>query len=271
MAKIEIPQAKNPNLLPDVFEKYYKIVKILRENCPWDKEQTNQSLAHLLIEESYELIEAIHTENDKDLTKELGDVLLHIVMHSLIAEERGAFNLIDVINSNSEKMISRHPHIFGDVSVKNETEVTQNWEKIKMKEGQKSVLGGVPKSMPSLLRAERIQHKASRIGFDWDNIDDVWKKVYEEFDEFKAELEQGNQIRSEEEFGDLLFALVNLARFKNIVAEDSLMRTNEKFTRRFQYIEQKAKSLNKSLTEMSLQEMDVFWNEAKTEEKNTSL
>ncbi len=263
MAKIEVPTAENPNSLKDVFERYYKIVQILRKECPWDREQSNESIAPLLIEESYELIESIHKKNDKDFMKELGDVLLHIVMHSIISEEREAFNLIDVINGNAHKMVTRHPHVFGEITAENGDEVTKNWEQIKMKEGQNSVLDGVPQSMPSLLRAERIQHKASRMGFDWDNVEDVWAKVYEEFDEFKVEVEKGDQKASEEEFGDLIFALVNLARYKGIVAEDSLMKTNEKFTRRFQYIERKAKENNRNLQDMTLQEMDVFWDEAK--------
>lgn len=264
MAHTEIPQAENPNSIKDVFERYYKIVEILRKQCPWDKEQTHESLAPLIIEETYELVQGIHNSDTNDIKKELGDVLLHIVMHSIIASETQKFNIIDVLNGNAEKMINRHPHIFGDVEVSGEEEVTKNWEQIKMKEGQKSVLSGVPTAMPALLRADRIQHKASRIGFDWDNIDDVWNKVYEEFNEFKEEVKSKNQNRIEEEFGDLLFALVNLGRYLNIEPEAALMRTNDKFTRRFQYIENKANDLGKKLNDMPLQEMDAIWDEAKS-------
>ncbi len=265
MPNIEIPKLENPESLSDVFIQYYQIVKILRENCPWDKEQTIESIAPLMIEETYEFIEAIHNKKYTDAAKELGDLLLHIVMHSIIAEENGYFNMLDVIKSNAHKMIIRHPHVFADVEIDNESDVTRNWEKIKKtKEGQISVLDGVPKSMPSLLRAERIQHKASRIGFDWNNEKDVWNKVYEELEELKTEIENNDKEKTSNEFGDFIFALVNLSRHLGIVAEDSLMKTNNKFTNRFKYIELKAKELNKDLNSMSLEEMDKLWDEAKS-------
>ena len=263
----EIPKAINQNDLAEQFLALVEIIKILRLKCPWDSKQTNESIAHLLIEETYETIEAIHNKNDKEFSKELGDLLLHIIMHSIMAEEKGAFNLINVITRIQKKLVNRHPHVFGNIEVNGEEDVMTNWEAIKMKEGQDSILQGVPKSLPSLLRAERIQHKASRVGFDWDDKNEVWKKVEEELFELKTELKNGNQEKISEEFGDLLFALVNAARFEKIVPEEALQLTNDKFTKRFQFIENRAKQLNKKLNEMTLKEMDLIWEEAKEFDK----
>lgn len=259
----KIPTADDPKNTLQVFDSFIEIVKLLRRDCPWDREQTNESISHLLIEESYEALDAIQTNDDKEFAKELGDILLHIVMHSVMAEERGAFKLIDVINAISKKMVDRHPHVFGDTVVSGEKEVLENWEKLKVKEGKKSALEGVPQAMPALLRAERIQHKAARVGFDWDKREDVWAKVDEEYDELKVELAKGDKEKTFEEFGDFLFALVNAARFEDIVPESALQYCNRKFTRRFEFVESKAAEQGKKLSEMTLGEMDVFWNLAK--------
>jgi XTP/dITP diphosphohydrolase len=259
------PVPSNPENLADQFINFVEIVKILRKECPWDSKQTNKSIAQLLIEETYEMLEAIEENDDAEFSKELGDVWLHVVMHSVMAEERGAFNLIDVLKKIQHKLVTRHPHVFSDVVVSGEDEVMQNWEAIKMKEGQqKSVLDGVPKAMPALLRAERIQFKASRIGFDWENKNDVWDKVEEEIRELRHELDSGDANKIKQEFGDVIFALVNAARFENIIPEEALQQTNNKFTRRFQYIEHKALELGKSINNMSLEEMDKLWDEAKS-------
>jgi XTP/dITP diphosphohydrolase len=259
------PVPSNPENLADQFINFVEIVKILRKECPWDSKQTNKSIAQLLIEETYEMLEAIEENDDAEFSKELGDVWLHVVMHSVMAEERGAFNLIDVLKKIQHKLVTRHPHVFSDVVVSGEDEVMQNWEAIKMKEGQqKSVLDGVPKAMPALLRAERIQFKASRIGFDWENKNDVWDKVEEEIRELRHELDSGDASKIKQEFGDVIFALVNAARFENIIPEEALQQTNNKFTRRFQYIEHKALELGKSINNMSLEEMDKLWDEAKS-------
>ncbi len=258
------PEPENPDSLSSQFLNFVEIVKILRQKCPWDKKQTNESIAQLLIEETYEMIEAIEEGNDEEFAKELGDVFLHVVMHSVMAEQRGAFNLVDVLKKIQKKLITRHPHVFSDVVVSDEEEVMNNWEAIKMKEqNQKSVLDGVPKSMPALLRAERIQFKASRVGFDWDDKEDVWDKVEEEIGELRYELRNGNNEKAKEEFGDVIFALVNAARFEKIIAEESLQHTNNKFTRRFAYIEEKTNEMGKKLSEMTLGEMDQLWEEAK--------
>ncbi len=260
----KVPQPDDPNNVCDVFGSFVEIVKLLRRDCPWDREQTNESISHLLIEEAYETLVAIQTKNDDEFAKELGDLLLHIVMHAVMAEQRGSFNMIDVINKISEKMVTRHPHVFGDDVVSSEREVLENWERIKMKEGRKSALEGVPIAMPALLRAERIQHKAARVGFDWDNKEDVWAKVDEEYQELKQEIAKGDKEKMNEEFGDFLFALVNAARFEDIVPESSLQMCNQKFTKRFEYIEQKVAESGKKLTDLTLAELDVFWNEAKS-------
>ncbi len=266
----KIPQPKQSDDAISQFEAFVEIVKILRQDCPWDSTQTNHSIAHLLIEEAYEVVDAIYDNDDDELSKELGDLLLHIVLHSIIAEQRGAFSLIDVIKKISAKMIHRHPHVFGDLSVNGIGQVMQNWESLKLQESEngqpKSVLDGVPKNLPALLRAERIQHKASRVGFDWDNPNDVWNKVFEEIAELRNELKNNNKEKADKEFGDLLFALVNAARFEGIVAEEALHLTNNKFTNRFNYIEKTARESGRLLKNMSLEEMDKIWDDAKRTE-----
>mgnify|MGYP006179847049 CR=1 FL=1 len=244
------------------FERLLTIMDELREKCPWDKKQTMQSLRHLTIEETYELTDAI-LENDLNEVKgELGDVMLHLVFYAKIASETNAFNIKDVLNSICDKLIHRHPHIYGDVKVADEEEVKRNWEKLKLKEGKKSVLEGVPKSLPALVKAIRIQDKARGIGFDWDNKDQVWEKVKEEIDELHVEINSDSN-KVEDEFGDVLFSLINYARFLNINPEDALEKTNKKFIKRFQYLETESKKDGKELSEMSLTEMDVYWNKAK--------
>jgi XTP/dITP diphosphohydrolase len=249
------------------FGKLLGIMDELREKCPWDRVQTIDSLRHLTLEETYELSDAIMEKDLDGIKKELGDLMLHIVFYSKIASELKAFTISDVLDSITEKLIRRHPHIYGDVVVKDAGEVRDNWEKIKLTEGRESVLGGVPNSLPALVKAYRIQEKASGVGFDWDHISQVWDKVVEEIHEFKQEVEAAKEDvdkqRLEQEFGDVLFALVNYARFIDINPEDALERTNRKFIRRFQYIEQGARNSGKALHQMSLEEMDVFWNEAK--------
>lgn len=261
-----VPKPNNPTSLTDQFEAYVEIVKILRHDCPWDRRQTNESIAHLLIEECYETIDAIEKGDDDEFAKELGDLLLHVVMHAIMAEQRGSFNMIDVIKKNSTKLVNRHPHVFGEVFVKGEDDVMSNWEAIKMKEGQKSILQGVPKALPALLRAERIQHKASRVGFDWNSKDNVWEKVDEELAELKAEIKAGNQKNKTAEFGDFLFSIVNAARFEDVVPEEALQRTNNKFMRRFQFIEQRVSESGKNMNDMTLEELDAIWDEAKAGE-----
>ncbi len=235
----------------------------LREQCPWDKKQTIQTLRHLTIEETYELGDAI-LENDLDeVKKELGDLLLHIVFYARIGSETNDFDMADVANDICEKLISRHPHIYGDVKVADEEEVKQNWENLKLKEGKKSVLEGVPKSLPAMVKANRIQDKVSGVGFDWEEPHQVFEKLKEELDELQHEVAEENSEKIEQEFGDVLFSLINYARFLKIDPESALERTNKKFIKRFQYLESKAKLLGKTLKEMSLAEMDVYWNEAK--------
>lgn len=250
------------------FIRLLDIMDDLRTQCPWDKKQTLQSLRHLTIEEVFELSEAILSENMQEIKKELGDVLLHIVFYSRIASETGSFDIVDVINELCKKLIRRHPHIYGNVSVSGAEEVTQNWEQIKQAEskGEKSVLAGVPVSLPALLKAMRMQEKARAVGFDWEEKEQVWQKVEEEMKEFQQTYNHQQTFdlaEAEKEFGDLLFSLVNYARFLGINPETALERTNQKFLKRFQYLEQKAKENNRKLSEMSLAEMDVFWNEAK--------
>ena len=252
------------------FGKLLDIMDELRAKCPWDRVQTLESLRHLTLEETYELSDSIMEKDLDGIKKELGDLMLHIVFYSKIASEMEAFGIIDVLDSITEKLIRRHPHIYGDVVVKDAGEVRDNWEKIKLTEGRKSVLGGVPNSLPALVKAYRIQEKASGVGFDWDRISQVWDKVVEELHEFKHEVEaaeeDSDKERLELEFGDLLFALVNYARFIGINPEDALEKTNRKFIRRFQYVEQGAEKSGKALHQMSLEEMDAFWNEAKHSE-----
>ena len=245
------------------FERLLNIMDDLRAKCPWDRKQTMQTLRHLTIEETYELGDAILDNDLQEIKKELGDVLLHIVFYSKIGSETNSFDIADVCNEICEKLINRHPHIYGDVKVENEEEVKQNWEKLKLKEGKKSVLEGVPKSLPALVKASRIQDKVKGVGFDWEEPEQVWEKVQEELQELRDEIETGNQEKMEAEFGDVLFSMINYARFLKINPEDALERTNKKFIKRFQYLESKAAGLGKSLSDMTLAEMDVFWNEAK--------
>ena len=247
----------------DAFSRLLTIMDELREQCPWDKKQTMQSLRHLTIEETYELGDAILDNNSYEIKKELGDLLLHIIFYAKIGSETNLFDIASVCNEISDKLIHRHPHIYGDVVVENEDDVKRNWEKLKLKEGRTSVLEGVPKSLPALVKATRIQEKAKGVGFDWEQASQVWNKVQEELSEFEAEVAQKNQDKMEDEFGDVLFSLINYARFLNINPENALERTNKKFIKRFQYLESKASQLNKNLSDMSLSEMDVFWEEAK--------
>ena len=245
------------------FERLLNIMDDLRAKCLWDKKQTMESLRHLTIEETYELGDAILNNDLQEVKKELGDLLLHIVFYAKIGSETNSFNIADVANGVCEKLIERHPHIYGDVQVNNEEDVKRNWEKIKLKEGNKSVLGGVPKSLPALVKATRIQDKAAGVGFDWDNIDDVFAKIKEEIDELHAEVKAQKQSNIESEFGDVLFSLINYARFLKVNPEDALERTNRKFIARFQYLEEKATAQGKSLKDMTLQEMETYWQEAK--------
>lgn len=247
----------------EAFNRLLDIMDELREKCPWDKKQTLESLRHLTIEEVYELGDAILDNDLEELKKELGDVLLHIVFYAKIGSEKKAFDIADIANSISDKLIDRHPHIYGDVSVENEEQVKQNWEQLKLKEGKKSVLEGVPKSLPALVKANRIQDKVAGVGFDWEEPHQVWEKVQEELSELNEEIEKGNQEHIEKEFGDVLFSMINYARFIKVNPENALEKTNKKFIQRFQYLEDKAREHGKQLSEMSLQEMDVFWNESK--------
>lgn len=245
------------------FVRLLTIMDDLREKCPWDKKQTMDSLRYLTIEELYELSDAILDKDTDEIKKELGDILLHIVFYSRIASETNDFDITDVINSVCDKLIHRHPHIYGDVNVKDEVEVKKNWEKLKLKEGKKSVLEGVPKSLPAIVKSFRIQEKVRGIGFDWDNKNQVWEKVVEEIEELKIEIKNGNQDRIESEFGDVLFALTNYARFVNVNPEDALERTNKRFIKRFQIMEKMIYAEGLSLSDMSLSDMNVFWDKAK--------
>ena len=245
------------------FDRLLTIMDELREQCPWDKKQTMETLRHLTIEETYELGDAILEDDLEEVKKEIGDLMLHMVFYAKIGSEKKAFDIADVCNGICEKLIHRHPHIYGDVTVKDEAEVKRNWENLKLKEGRTSVLEGVPNSLPALVKASRIQEKVAGVGFDWERPEQVWEKVEEELNEFKVEVEKGDADAMEDEFGDVLFSMVNYARFLNINPENALERTNKKFKKRFEYLEQKAKGLNKDLKDMTLGEMDVFWEEAK--------
>ncbi|MBC6998834.1 nucleoside triphosphate pyrophosphohydrolase [Cytophaga sp. FL35] len=245
------------------FDRLLTIMDELREQCPWDKKQTMQTLRHLTIEETYELGDAILDDDLEEVKKELGDVLLHIVFYSKIGSETQDFDIADVCNTICDKLINRHPHIYGDVEVKNEEDVKRNWENLKLKEGKKSVLEGVPNGLPALVKANRVQDKVAGVGFDWEKPEQVWEKVQEELQEFQAEVAKGDANLMEAEFGDVMFSMVNYARFLKINPENALERTNKKFMGRFQYLEQKAKELGKNLKDMTLAEMDVFWEEAK--------
>jgi XTP/dITP diphosphohydrolase len=244
----------------DAFERLLNIMDDLREQCPWDKKQTLESLRNLTIEETYELADAILNNDLEEIKEETGDIMLHMVFYAKIAEEKGAFDIADSLNSICEKLIHRHPHIYGDISVKDEEEVKRNWEQLKLKEGKKSVLSGVPNSMPAMIKAYRMQEKTAQVGFEWENANQVWEKVEEEIQEFKEVANGDNQEKIEEEFGDILFSLINYARFKNIDPETALEKINRKFKYRFEYIESQA---TKPLMDMSLEEMDSLWNEAK--------
>lgn len=250
------------------FLRLLNVLDTLRTQCPWDKKQTMETLRHLTIEETYELSDAILEGDMQEIKKELGDVMMHLVFYARIADEQNEFNITDVLNGVCDKLISRHPHIYGDVEADTEEQVKQNWEKLKLKEGNKSVLAGVPTSLPALVKASRIQEKARGVGFDWEEKQQVWEKVEEELQEFKDEfnIADGKEInveKAEGEFGDLLFSLVNYARFIDINPENALEKTNKKFIKRFQYLEEKAKESGKALQDMTLAEMDVYWNEAK--------
>ena len=247
----------------DAFNRLLDIMDELREKCPWDKKQTLESLRHLTIEETYELADAILDNDLQEIKKELGDVLLHIVFYAKIGSEKQAFDIADVANSISDKLIHRHPHIYGDVEVKDEKEVKQNWEKLKLKEGKKSVLEGVPKSLPALVKASRIQDKVAGVGFDWEEPKQVWEKVQEEIAELNEEIKANNQENIEKEFGDVLFSMINYARFIKVNPENALEKTNKKFINRFQYLEEAAKNEGKELADMSLTEMDVYWEKSK--------
>lgn len=247
------------------FERLLKIMDDLREKCPWDREQTLESLRNLTIEETYELADAIMDHDMEEVRKELGDLMLHIVFYSKIGAEEGAFDVADVLNGICDKLVFRHPHVFGDTKVKGSGEVLQNWEELKMKEGNRSVLSGVPISLPAMIKSHRIQDKVRAVGFDWDHRDQVWDKVEEEINEVKHELMNGqDKEKTEDEIGDLLFSIINAARLYDVEPETALERTNRKFIHRFKYLEKKALELGKSLKEMSLEEMEAIWQEAKS-------
>ena len=253
---------------PKAFERLLTVLHTLRRECPWDRKQTMETLRHLSIEEMYELGDAILDNDLAEVKKELGDLMMHLVFYARIAEEQGAFDVVDVLNGVCEKLISRHPHIYGDVNVNGEADVKRNWEQLKLKEGNDSVLSGVPRSLPALVKAYRIQEKVQGVGFDWEEKQQVWQKVEEELAEFKQEFnvaanETADMEKAESEFGDLLFSLVNYARFIGINPENALERTNKKFIKRFNHLEARVKEIGKPLKEMTLAEMDVFWEEAK--------
>lgn len=247
----------------EAFGRLLDIMDRLRAECPWDKKQTFESLRHLTIEETYELGDAILLGNRSEIKKELGDLLLHIVFYSKLGSEEKAFDISDVAHEICEKLIYRHPHIYGDVKVQDEAEVKKNWEALKLKEGKKTVLGGVPKGLPALVKAQRIQDKVAGVGFDWDTTDQVWEKVQEELREFQEEVAKGDSNKSEEEFGDVLFSLINYARFLKINPDTALERTNQKFIQRFNYLETKAQEMGKTIGAMSLKEMEALWMESK--------
>ena len=245
----------------EAFGRLLKIMDELREQCPWDRKQTMQSLRNLTIEETYELADAILADDLEEVKEELGDIMLHLVFYAKIADEKGAFDIADALHAVCEKLIKRHPHIYGDVKVNGEEDVKKNWEQLKLKEGKRSVLAGVPNSLPAMVKAYRMQEKTKQVGFEWENADQVWEKVEEEIAEFKETLSPDfSAEKREEEFGDILFSLVNFARFQGIDPETALERVNQKFKKRFEYIEAHAP---KDLQEMSLEEMDKLWNEAK--------
>ena len=254
----------------EAFGRLLDVMDRLRVECPWDRKQTNESLRPNTIEETYELCDAIIRDDQREICKELGDVLLHIVFYSRIGEEKGEFDVADVCNKLCDKMIFRHPHVYGETVAKSAEEVLDNWEQIKQREkgGNKTVLSGVPAALPSLIKAYRVQDKACHVGFDWENKEDVWAKVHEELNELETELRQEDKPRSEQELGDFLFSVINAARLYKLNPDNALEMTNQKFIRRFNYIEQHSIKAGRPLTEMSLEEMDALWNEAKRLEKN---
>lgn len=245
------------------FEDLVELVSILRKECPWDRKQTHESIKDNLIEEAYEAIDALDEGDFDEFKKELGDLMLHVVFHSKMASETETFDIGDVIYVLMEKLIRRHPHVFGTTEVNGETEVAENWENIKLKEGKKSTLDGLPKQLPALIRAQRMQEKAANVGFDWPEWKQAWEKLEEEIQEFKETIEQKDPQKSVDEFGDVLFSMVNVARYFDLVAEDSLRKTNSKFEYRFKYIEEALKKEGKLLKDATLEEMDVLWDEAK--------
>ena len=253
----------NRNKQLKAFNRLLTIMDELREQCPWDQKQTMETLRTLTIEETYELGDAILNADLNEVKGELGDLFLHIVFYSKIASETNDFDIADVINTICEKLIHRHPHVYSNLTIKDETEVKQNWESLKLKEGNKSVLQGVPQSLPALVKASRIQEKVAGVGFDWKHTDQVWNKIEEEIKEFKQEILNMNQESIEDEFGDVLFSLINYARFINVNPENALERTNKKFIKRFQHLEKKANENKKQLSEMTLAEMEIYWDEAK--------
>ena len=246
------------------FKRLLDIMDELREKCPWDKKQTMESLRYLTLEEVYELSDAILENNKLDIKNELGDIMLHLVFYSKIAQEDSDFNITDVLNTICDKLISRHPHIYGDVKIKNDNDVLENWEKLKLKEGRNSVLDGVPKSLPSMVKAIRIQEKVKGIGFDWQNKNKVWEKVQEELHELKQEIDEGNIEKIKDEFGDFIFSLINYSRFLKINPEDSLERTNKKFIKRFQKMENQILKDGKKIINMNINEMDIYWEKVKS-------
>ena len=248
------------------FKDLVELVAILRKECPWDRKQTHESIKDNLIEEAYEAIEAIDASDFEELEKELGDILLHVIFHAMMADEKEKFDIENVIFTIQEKLIRRHPHVFENVEVEDEDEVAANWEQIKLKEGRESILDGIPKQLPALIRAQRMQEKAANVGFDWPDVAGVIGKLEEELLEFKETLAEGTPEDQREEFGDLLFSMVNLGRFYDLNAEDALRATNAKFDRRFRFVEQSVASSDKAMNETSLEEMDLFWNRAKAEE-----
>ncbi|MDG1172613.1 MAG: nucleoside triphosphate pyrophosphohydrolase [Polaribacter sp.] len=247
----------------NAFNKLLDIMDDLREKCPWDQKQTFESLRHLTIEETYELADAILENDLPEIKKELGDVLLHIIFYAKIASEKKAFDIGDVATAISEKLIHRHPHIYGNIKVNNEEDVKRNWEQLKLKEGKKSVLEGVPQSLPAVIKASRIQEKVAGIGFDWEQPEQVWDKVQEELSELNEEIKAGNNENIEKEFGDVLFSMINYARFINVNPENALEKTNKKFINRFQYLERESKKEGKNLADMSLAEIDIYWEKSK--------
>jgi XTP/dITP diphosphohydrolase len=250
------------------FKRLLEIMLRLRKECPWDRSQTNETLRTLTLEEVYELSEAIIENDDKKIKEELGDIMLHLVFYSTIADEKNSFDMADVLKVLNEKLIRRHPHIFSDTTVNNVNEVKKNWEKIKLEEGKKSVLEGVPSHLPSMIKAYRLQDKAKGVGFDWENVDQVYEKFLEELEELHQAIHSANQKNIEEELGDVLFALINYSRFLGVNPDDALEKANKKFIHRFKYIEQKAINNGSQINNLSLEEMDKLWNEIKKQDTN---